>query len=139
MQAAVNIPVVRIDSAMAEEAVQRATRIGVAATLPTTLQPTTRQLQEKAAELHKPVDIRSQLIEGAFARLSAGDRAGHDALLVEGLAKLASEVDVVVLAQASMARVVPQLPASTQEKFLSSPRSGILRVKSLLRTPQNSV
>lgn len=132
MQAAVPIPVVRIDAAMAEEAVRRGARIGVAATLPTTLQPTTRLLQEQAAAAGLRIDLRSVLIEGAFAKLSAGDRTGHDALLVDALSALAREVDVVVLAQASMARVVPQLPASQQEKFLTSPRSGMLRVKALL-------
>lgn len=137
MQSAVKIPVVRIDEAMAEEAVRRAARIGAAATLPTTLQPTTRQLQAKAAALRQKVEVRSQLIEGAFARLMAGDRVGHDLLLIEGLSNLARQVDVVVLAQASMARVVPQLPASEQAKFLTSPRSALLRVKSLLETNQN--
>jgi hypothetical protein len=136
MQAAVTIPVVRIDWAMAEEAVRRSVRIGVAATLPTTLQPTARLLQEKAAAIGKQVLVHSQLIEGAFEKLSAGDRAGHDALLVAGLSALVQEVDLVVLAQASMARVVPQLPASEQDKFLTSPRSGMLRVKSLLETPK---
>jgi glutamate racemase len=137
MQAAVTIPVVRIDAAMAEAAVRQAGRIGVAATLPTTLQPTMRLLQEKAAASGKQVEMHSRLIEGAFTRLMAGDLAGHDALLVEGLSSLAGFVDVVVLAQASMARVVSQLPAGEQEKFLSSPRSGMLRVKSLLENKQD--
>ena len=48
MQSAVSIPIVRIDEAMAERAVQRGKRLGVAATLPTTLQPTARLLQAKA-------------------------------------------------------------------------------------------
>jgi len=37
----VGIPVVRVDEPMAEKAVQTGTRIGVAATLATTLKPTT--------------------------------------------------------------------------------------------------
>lgn len=132
MQQAVTIPVVRIDDAMAEAAIRRGNHLGVAATLPTTLGPTTRLLQDKAAAAGKIVQVRPLLIEGAFQKLSSGDREGHDALLVEGLSDLAGSVDVVVLAQASMARVLPQLPPSYQEKILSSPRSGMERVRTVL-------
>jgi aspartate/glutamate racemase len=131
MRRLVSIPVVRIDEAMAELAVQRAERIGVAATLPTTLAPTRRLLEEQARAARKQVTLESKLIEGAFEKLSAGDRAGHDALLIQGLSDLAQTVDVVVLAQASMARVIPQLPVGEQEKFLTSPRSAMQRVQAI--------
>lgn len=130
MQQEVKIPVVRIDEAMAEEAVQRGTRLGVAATLQTTLQPTARLLHAKARAAGKQVEIQPVLIEGAYARLMAGDRDGHDALLMAGLLELAQNTDVVVLAQASMARVIPRLPTDMQAKFLSSPSLGMERVKS---------
>lgn len=140
MQRTVSIPVVRIDTAMAEEAVRRAAQaagqIGITATLPTTLAPTTRLLEAQARAAGVNVILKSQLIQGAFEKLSAGDRAGHDALLVEGLAELAQQVDVVVLAQASMARVVPLLPAADQAKILSSPRLAMQRVQAI--TAQSS-
>lgn len=132
MQSAVSIPVVRIDEAMAEQAVQRGTRLGVAATLPTTLQPTTRLLHAKAQAAGKQVEITPLLIEGAYQRLMAGDREGHDNLLVEKLQELARAVDVVVLAQASMARVLPRLSAADQEKILVSPRLAMERVKNVM-------
>ncbi len=44
---------------------------------------------------------------------------------VEVLKPLADKVDVAVLAQASMARVLPSLPAEKRDKFLTSPRSGM--------------
>jgi Asp/Glu/hydantoin racemase len=132
MQAAVSIPVVRIDEAMAEQAVQRGTRLGVAATLPTTLQPTARLLRAKAQEAGKEVQITPLLIEGAYQKLMAGDREGHDNLLVEKLQELAHTVDVIVLAQASMARVLPRLSAANQEKILVSPRLAMERVKNVI-------
>ena len=132
MQSAVSIPIVRIDDAMAEQAVQRGERLGVAATLPTTLQPTTRLLQAKAQAANKQVEITPLLIEGAYQKLMAGDREGHDNLLVENLQDLARTVDVVVLAQASMARVLPRLSAAEQEKILVSPRLAMERVKSVM-------
>ena len=132
MQSAVSIPIVRIDDAMAEQAVQRGERLGVAATLPTTLQPTTRLLQAKAQAANKQVEITPLLIEGAYQKLMAGDREGHDNLLVENLQDQARTVDVVVLAQASMARVLPRLSAAEQEKILVSPRLAMERVKSVM-------
>ena len=131
MRQVVSIPVVRIDEPMTENAVQLGTRIGVAATLPTTLAPTSRLLESQARAAGKTIELQSTLIEGAFEKLSAGDRTGHDALLVEGLSKLAKEVDVVVLAQASMARVIPQLTPAEQAKFLTSPRSAMERVRAI--------
>ena len=132
MQSAVSIPIVRIDDAMAEYAVQRGEQLGVAATLPTTLQPTTRLLRAKAQAVGKQVEITPLLIEGAYQKLMAGDRDGHDHLLVEKLGELARAVDVLVLAQASMARVLPRLSAADQGKVLVSPRLAIERVQNVL-------
>jgi aspartate/glutamate racemase len=132
MQSAVLIPIVRIDEAMAEQAVQRGEHLGVAATLQTTLQPTTRLLQAKAQEAGKQVKITPLLVEGAFEKLMAGDREGHDNLLVETLQELARTVDVIVLAQASMARVLPRLSNAEQEKILVSPRLAMERVKHVM-------
>jgi Asp/Glu/hydantoin racemase len=132
MGEAVQIPVVRIDDAMAEMAIARGTRIGVAATLATTLNPTMRLLQSKAAEAGKQIEIKTALAESAYRKLMAGDRDGHDADLVATLLELVKDVDVVVLAQASMARVIPNLPADVQDKFLTSPRLGMERVRTVL-------
>ena len=132
MQAAVSVPIVRIDEAMAEEAVQRGNRLGVAATLATTLQPTTRLLRAKAEEAGRQVEIDPLLIEGAYQKLMSGDREGHDHLLVEKLQELARTTDVIVLAQASMARVLPSLSDADQRKIMSSPRLAMEHVRKVL-------
>ena len=132
MQAAVSIPIVRIDDEMAEQAIQRGQHLGVAATLPTTLQPTTRLLRTKAYAGGKEVQITPVLIEGAYQKLMAGDRERHDNLLVEKLQELARTVDVMVLAQASMARVLPRLSGADQDKVLVSPRLAMERVKNVI-------
>ncbi|WP_135554114.1 aspartate/glutamate racemase family protein [Paenibacillus cymbidii] len=131
-QAAVAVPVVRIDEAMAREAVRIGARIGVAATLPTTLAPTLKLLRETAAQAGKAAELVPLLAEEAYRLLIAGDAAGHDRTLAEALERLAADVDVVVLAQASMARVVDTLPAAQRGRFLSSPRLGMLSVKAVL-------
>jgi Asp/Glu/hydantoin racemase len=128
----VTIPVVRIDEAMAEEAVRLGRTIGVAATLATTLNPTIRLLRAKAAAAGVEIEVRPALVDAAYQRLMAGDNEGHDDLLVEALSELAGGVDVIVLAQASMARVLPRIPERVRGKFLSSPRSAMARVKEVL-------
>lgn len=131
MRAAVDIPVVRIDTAMAKEAVRRGERIGVAATLSTTLQPTARLIRQTAEQLGEEVAVQPLLVEGAFERLVDGDRDAHDRLVAEALQALARSTDVVVLAQASMAGVVARLPAHLQERFLTSPRLGMKLVREI--------
>lgn len=133
MQQVVSTPVVRIDRAMAELAVARGARIGVVATLPTTLGPTMRLLAERAAAAGRTVTLHPALASEAYQLLMAGDRDGHDTALLATLMELAPQVDVVVLAQASMARVLPRLPAAMQDLFLTSPRLAMGQVRAALQ------
>jgi Asp/Glu/hydantoin racemase len=129
----IDIPVLRVDEPMAEKAVACGQRIGVAATLRTTLTPTASLIERKAAEKGKNLTVVSKLCSGAFEALLAGDTATHDCLVREGLQALIPQVDVVVLAQASMARIVETLPQS--EKIVpiySSPRMAVEHLAQLL-------
>lgn len=134
-RAQLRVPLIRIDEAMAELAVLRGRRIGVAATLATTLAPTVRLIQAKAAEAGRPIELQSVLVADAYRKLLDGDREGHDRAIAAALAALAPTVDVVVLAQASMARVLTELPPPQQEKCLTSPRLAIERVRQALEGP----
>src|SRR5512141_1610815 len=102
-----DFPILRVDEAMAELAVRPARRIGVAATVRTTLAPTLDLLRETAVREGRDVELTSALCSEAFEAVMAGDGARHDALVLEMLKTLRQEVDLVVLAQASMARIVP--------------------------------
>jgi Asp/Glu/hydantoin racemase len=124
-------PVIRVDEAMADQAVLSAKRIGVAATLITTLQPTLELLRETAERCGRDVELFSALAVGAFEAISAGDAAQHDRLVLATLTELIPKVDVVVLAQASMARVAAMLPAGGPP-VLSSPESAMRRARMAL-------
>jgi hypothetical protein len=69
----------------------------------------------------RAIALDRRLAEGAYAALMAGDQARHDDLVAETIAASAGANDVVVLAQASMARVLPRLAAEQQAKVLTSP------------------
>jgi len=122
----IGIPVIRVDEPMAEKAVQTGTRIGVAATLATTLKPTTELIQRKAAQTVRAHTITPKLCEGAFEAVVNGDTATHDRIVSESLLELDAKTDVIVLAQASMARVIDSMkPGQMHIPVLSSPRLGV--------------
>lgn len=131
------IPVMRIDDAMAEIAVRRGHKIGVLATIKTTLEPTSALLREKAAEAGRAVELVECLCERAFPAVLAGDTETHDRILREALMREFEDVEVIVLAQASMARVVSSVaPGTLRAPVLSSPELAILRVREALNLPE---
>jgi hypothetical protein len=101
---AVGVPVVRIDTAMAERAVRLAAegggRITVLATLEATLGPTGRLLQRLGGN---ELMVHAEVVADALNARQAGDTDRHDALIAEALRVAATDADVLVLAQASMA------------------------------------
>jgi len=117
---------------MAAEAVRIGGRIGVAATLRTTLDPTMELLRDTAARTNRQVELVPVLSEGAFEAVVAGDTARHDQLLTASLSNVMKSVDVIVLAQASMARMASQLPVNGGPPILSSPKLAILSARELL-------
>jgi Asp/Glu/hydantoin racemase len=126
------LPVLRVDEALADAAIRAGSRIGVIATLSTTLEPTAGLIRRRAATLGRSagqVEIVTELVEGAFAELKAGRLDRHDELIRAGLRRLIPNVDVVVLAQASMARVAATLTAEEAQgrRILASPALGIER------------
>jgi Asp/Glu/hydantoin racemase len=130
-----DVPVLRIDEPMADEAVRRGSRIGVLATLATTLEPTAELVRRRALEADRDVEVTAKVCDGAFEALAAGDRDRHDELVRAGLRELIAGSDVVVLAQASMARVVETLGEDERPvPVLSSPRLGMERAAQLLRS-----
>lgn len=126
------VPIVRIDEPMVMRAIDSGSSIGVLATLPTTLDPTLRLINRIADEQGRRVSAVSALAEGAFAALTGGDGARHDELVAEAAKKVSDTVDVIVLAQGSMARMEEPLAAVTGKTVLSSPRLGAEYVKTLL-------
>lgn len=123
-----DIPMLKIDVAMAEEAVRRATRIGVAATVQTTLDPTARLIEQTARAAGKELQVTKRLCVGAFDALLAGNTAEHDAIVSRELVSLAGEVDLIVLAQVSMGRVADSLGDAVACPVLTSPRLGMERL-----------
>jgi Asp/Glu/hydantoin racemase len=128
-----DVPVLRVDQPMADMAVQTGKRIGVIATLSTTLEPTSDLVRRRAIVAGKEIELTSVLCDGAFDALMSGDAATHDAMVAKALKELVTKVDVVLLAQASMARVVDSLEESDKKiPILASPINAIKYLASIL-------
>ncbi len=127
------VPVLRVDQPMADGAVAAGRRIGVIATLPTTLIPTSDLVRRRAVLAGKEIELTSRLVDGAFSALMAGDAATHDSLVANALRELGAHVDVILLAQASMARVVDTLAAEDRRvPIFASPPTAIAHLATVL-------
>lgn len=123
------VPLFRIDEGVAIAAVGHGRRIGVLATLATTLEPTSDMIKRTAAHLGRDCTLVAEIAEGAFDRLRLGDTQGHDQAVVQSLRDLAQRVDVIVLAQASMARAVASITGELDAlPVLTSPELGMQHV-----------
>jgi Asp/Glu/hydantoin racemase len=131
--ALVSVPVLRVDQPMADLAVSTGRRIGVVATLPTTLEPTTDLVRRRAQVAGKEIELTSRLCDGAFDALMSGNPALHDEMVANALRELSAQVDVILLAQASMARVVDALTeAEKTVPIIASPPQAIRHLASIL-------
>ena len=133
IRAAAAIPVLKIDEAMIAEAVRLGTRIGVVATSRTTLEPTRGLLEAEAARAGKTLRVELVFVDEALAALLAGSGETHDRLVGDAVMALVERSDVVVLAQASMARVLAVIPEDARAvPILSSPCLALAQVRGLL-------
>lgn len=126
------VPVLRIDEAMAEEAVKAGSKISVFATLRSTLDPTVDLIRRKAQAAGKSCTVTTNLVEGAYDQLMAGNRDEHNRRIREQVASQIADTDVVVLAQASMAGALEGFEERQMSKILTSPLSGIRHVRDVL-------
>ena len=125
----VNVPIVRIDEAMARKAVATCSTIGVVATLRSTLDPTLRLLQIEADKIGKTITPVDGLADGAFQALIEGKPEVHDQMIADTVMKLAEKVDCILLAQASMARMEKKLNEMVNIPVYSSPQLSLNAIK----------
>jgi Asp/Glu/hydantoin racemase len=115
------VPILKVDDPMAERAVLSGERIGILCTTNSTVAPSSDLIAQHAARLERVVSVEAVLVDNAFAALQRGDRAVHDELVQAAAADLSGRMDVVVLAQASMAHLAGLLASRLSVPVLSSP------------------
>lgn len=112
-----NVQIIRIDELMSREAVKKHKRIGVMATLPTTLDPSCRLVQSCAQQENTQVEVIEILAEGTY-RIPQPE-------LEEKLCNIALEhqenVDAIILAQSSMVFCQERIIDSIKKPVYASP------------------
>jgi Asp/Glu/hydantoin racemase len=127
------LPLVKIDEAMVNAAVRAGNHLGVLATNPTALGSIQIMLEDQARKSGKEVSCELKLVNGAFSALLNGKAEEHDRLVRQAVIELSSGVDVVVLAQASMARVLVEIPENERRvPIFTSPHLALAQVRKLL-------
>lgn len=128
----IRVPIVKIDEAMAERAVTLGRRIAIVATVPTTVGPSVRLVEQKAREAGRELEIETHLVKDAMMILiEKGDAETHNKMVLGEVEAAAKSCDAVVLAQGSMTVLLPYL-GHIQKPVLTSPRLGIEHVKTVL-------
>ena len=131
-QKLISVPIVKIDGPMAKKAAELGERIAVIATAISTVEPSSRLVEEKARELGKKVTVNRCYVEGAYDfLLKTGDKARHNEMVIAKVKEAAETNDVIVLAQGSMYHLLPLL-TDIKVPVLTSLESGVQQIRALL-------
>lgn len=130
-QPMLDVPLMQIDRPMMDLAVQQGDRVGLLCTLPTTVPASERLLKKAAQEAGKQVECTTVLCAEAFKVLQQGDKDKHNALLLEEIGKLSTQVDAIVLAQASMSALEKDV-AGVAVPVYNSVRTGFIAARKVL-------
>ena len=120
------VPVLRIDRPLAERAVAGGGRVGVVAAVEATLGPTRALFEECAEACGSGAVVVDAPCLDAWPLFERGDLDGYHERIARHVRALAGDVDVVVLAQATMAAAATLLE-DLAIPVLSSPRLAVLR------------
>ena len=119
---------VRIDRAMADEAVRWGPKILLVAALESTLGPTKKLLEESAIALGAEIELEYLVTEGAWDHFLRGDRTAYIEAVSAAIRAVAPHTaHVIVLAQASMAPAA-QVLSDLGIPIFSSPHLGVQSV-----------
>ena len=115
------VPVLRVDQALAEQAMKTAGKVVALCAVETTLEPT-RQLFVQVTK-HPQARLEMRLVHGAWEKFKQGDLAGYLQVIAAAAdAEYIKGADCVVLAQASMSGAAQLTQMGTP---LTSPECGL--------------
>ena len=126
LSADVGIPVIRIDRPVAARVVGDGGRIAVVAAVESTLAPTVALLHEEAQRQGVDVDLDVRPCLDAWPHFERGDMETYLDAVATHVDAIAPGVDVVLLAQASMAGAAER--CTTDRRVLASPILGVAAV-----------
>jgi Asp/Glu/hydantoin racemase len=129
----VDIPVLKPNEAMIDEALALGRRLALVATFEPSLPSMKAEIEDEEARRGIVLDLSIHLAADALPALHAGDGQTHDALIAEAVKDIDGKVDAILLAQFSMARAQSAVAAVTGAKILTSPGSAVNRLRHELK------
>lgn len=130
-RAALDVPVLKPNEAMLDEALAAGTRIGLIATFEPSLPSLKTELEELALRKGVEISIETRTVPNALAALHEGQPDEHDRMIAEAAADMGG-CQALILGQFSMASAAERIPAQPGRKVLTSPASAVLRLKQTL-------
>jgi len=128
----IDVPMLQIDRPMMDKAVRDGRRIGLLATLDTTVPSSTRLLQEAATDAGREITIVQLFSAEAFSELRHGNQAKHDEILLDVIEANQGRLDAIVMAQLSMSVLDDRTHGKFQIPVYNSGREGWTRVREML-------
>lgn len=127
----VTIPVMRPNEAAFEQALAIGGEIGLIVSFEPSAASLRAELEQVAHAQNRKTRVHTVLADGALQALKAGDGARHDALVAEAARRL-GDVQVVILAQFSMARAADMVRHVISAPVLTTPDCAVHALRALL-------
>ncbi|HHX59244.1 MAG TPA: Asp/Glu racemase [Epulopiscium sp.] len=120
----ISVPIYKIDEAMLNQAVDSGKKITVLATADSTIGPTETQLHRIAKSKGKTIEVEHKVFGPAYEAMKRGEGKVHDMLVLTGASEL-KNVELIVLAQASMGHLEEEMRRLCKCEVLGSPRLAV--------------
>jgi len=126
-----DIPMLKPNDAMIEQALEAGSRIAVLATVAGTIPSVSAEIEMMAAARGQEITLSQHFVDHAFAAMAAGDGEAHDSM-VSDAARAITDADVIVLAQFTLSRAAAPVAAVTDIPVLNSPGAAVTKLKAML-------
>lgn len=125
---AVEIPTLKPNEAMFEQALGMGSKLALVATFRPSLVSMSEEIEAMAHARDKEVQLRTVFVPGAMAALAAGRPEDHDRSIAQAVEALKG-YDAVMLAQFSMAAAGPLVQGALACPVLTSPGCAVLALR----------
>jgi hypothetical protein len=126
-----DVPVLKPNEAMIEEAVRVSSPIALLATFAPTLASMAPEFEAEAARQGRSVDLSTFHVASALDALERGEPERHDGLVVEAASRVVGP-HAIALAQFSMARSADAVAAATGRRVLTTPDAAVAKLRRAL-------
>jgi Asp/Glu/hydantoin racemase len=130
-RAALDVPVLKPNEAMLDEALAAGTHIGLIATFAPSIPSLKTELEDLARDRGIKLKLKTSAVPSALLALHEGNPQEHDRLIAAAASEM-EDCEALILGQFSMASAAEAIPDRAGRKVLTSPASAVLRLKETL-------